>query len=89
MIDLNNFKDLQLTDLFESEIMTKERVLLIIRALEVKVLDIPEKIKKANPSVDFSSGKAEDCMIDLEGGVEDIYSILSMLRLCIDKEQEV
>ena len=84
-MDTQNFKDLTLCDLFESEVMTKERVLLIIRSLESKVLDIPERIKKANPSVDFTNGKAEECMIDLDCGCTDIYEILSMLRLCIDK----
>ena len=84
-MDTQNFKDLTLCDLFESEVMTKERVLLIIRSLESKVLDIPDRIAKANPSVDFSGGKAEDCMVDLVGSCDDIYSILSMLRLCIDK----
>jgi hypothetical protein len=83
---MQNFKDLTLCDLFESEIMTKERVLLIIRSLEAKVLDIPERIQRANHLVDFTSGKAEECMIDLVGGCENIFEILSMLRLLIDKE---
>ena len=84
-MEVQNFKDLTLCDLFESEVMTKERVLLIIRSLESKVLDIPDRIAKANPSVDFTSGKAEDCMIDLVGGCAGIYEILAMLRICIDK----
>jgi hypothetical protein len=84
-MNTQNFKDLTLCDLFESEVMTKERVLLIIRSLEAKVLDMPERIEKANPSVDFNNGKAEECMIDLDFVCTDIYAILSMLRLCIDK----
>ena len=86
-MELQNFKDLTLCDLFESEVMTKERVLLIIRSLEAKALDIPERIKKANPSVDFNNGKAEECMIDLDFVCTDMYEILSMLRLCIDTEE--
>jgi len=84
-MNMQNFKDLTLCDLFESEVMTKERVLLIIRSLEAKILDMPERIQKANSSVNFTSGKAEDGMIDLIGGCENISDILSMLRLCIDK----
>tara|TARA_R110000737_G_scaffold310871_1_gene319701 strand:+ start:1042 stop:1326 length:285 start_codon:yes stop_codon:yes gene_type:complete len=78
-----DFKDLTLLDLFESEDVTQKQIHLILRSLEGKVLDIPNKLKELNPNCDFNSGRIEEVMVDLNSYCDEVYHILSMLRECL------
>lgn len=76
-------KNLSLGDLFQDENIDDKKLDLILRALESKLLDIPDRVKAANKQVDFSSGRYQEIMIDVDAITTEMYELVSMLRECL------
>jgi hypothetical protein len=80
MIDLNDMSTLSLSDLIPDQKMDNKRLDLVLRALEQKLLKIPERIKRANKGVDFGSGRNEEIMIDIDDMTTEMYELVSCVR---------
>lgn len=83
MIDFKDMKNLSLGDLFQDENIDDKKLDLVLRALESKLLDIPDRLKVANNQVDFSSGRYQEIMIDVDSMTTEMYELVSMLRECL------
>lgn len=80
MIDLKDMSKLTLSDLIPDHSMDSKRLDLILMALEQKLLNIPDRIKLANKSVDFYSGSNESVMIDIDNMTTEMYEIVACIR---------
>jgi len=85
-VNIENFKDLTLNDLFESEDINEEKLYLILRSIESKILAVPETIKRKNTNCDFTSSPNDEVMCDLTSMCEDVYHITAMLRECLSNQ---
>ncbi len=80
MIDLKDMSKLTISDLIPDHSMDNKRLDLVLRALEQKLLNIPKRIKTANKSVDFTSGRNEAIMIDIDNITTEMYELVSCIR---------
>ena len=83
MIDINDMSNLTMAELIPDDNLTVKQLDLVLRALECKLLKIPERIKKINPDVDFSGGHGESIIIDITGMTSDLYELVACLREAI------
>ena len=65
------------------ETVNSKQLDLILRALECKLLKIPERIKAANSNLDFSSGSNEAVMVDIDDMTTEMYEFVMCLRECL------
>jgi hypothetical protein len=83
MIDINDMSNLTLSELMPDEKVNSKQLDLILRALECKLLKIPERIEKSNRNVDFSHGWNEGVMIDINNITTEMYELVMCLRECL------
>jgi hypothetical protein len=83
MIDLNDMSNLTLAELIPDDNLNDAQLSLVLRALECKLLKIPERIEKANRNVDFSHGWNEGVMIDIHNMTTEMYELVMCIRECL------
>ena len=79
-MDINDMGNLTLSELMPDDTVNSKQLHLILRALECKLLKIPERIKLANSNLDFSSGSNEAVMIDIDNITTEMYEFVMCLR---------
>jgi hypothetical protein len=82
-MDVNDMSNLTLSELMPDEKVNSKQLDLILRALECKLLKIPERIQKANSNVDFSHGTNETIMIDVHDMTTEMYELVMCIRECL------
>jgi hypothetical protein len=83
MIDVNDMSNLTLAELIPDDNLNDMQLNLVLRALECKLLKIPERIKVANRNVDFSHGWNEGVMIDINNITTEMYELVMCIRECL------
>ena len=82
-MDINDMSNLTLSDLMPDEKVNSKQLDLILRALECKLLKIPERIAYANSNLDFSCGSNEAIMTDIDSITTEMYEFVMCLRECL------
>tara|TARA_R110002153_G_C13150463_1_gene481942 strand:+ start:78 stop:344 length:267 start_codon:yes stop_codon:yes gene_type:complete len=85
-MDINDMSNLSLYDLMPSDSVSLSQADLILRAIEQKLLNIPDKIARYNKNVDFTSGRNEEVMIDIDSMTTGVYELVANLRLCLSSK---
>jgi hypothetical protein len=83
MLDINDMSNLSLDELIPDDKFNENQLDLVLRALECKLLKIPERIKNANNDVDFSCGTNQSIIIDIDDMTTEMYELVMCIRECL------
>lgn len=76
-LDIEQIAKLPNHELFDNESPDLDYML---RILESKILDVPNRVKKANSKVDWTSSTFQEISVDLESVSSDLYEFVALLR---------